>query len=289
MNAVLAEIIRQASLLRTDPILLEFAKKSEPSLGGKSGYAPQRPLEALGEKKLLALGVLTDRFRVRSKNGNSEPLDPERKLSVAAGILGAETVFVESSVIDLLKEMSIKVQESYSQAENKPAPKCLPFREVWISAPQLFSHDQKAVMDGMLLIEDSTAPNGRWSIQLFGEFITYGAPDQNFTDSLCIFLEEKVASVEKVQPSRQMRKVSESLGLKVVNTVSVIKLRAIEYKKGKSSESEDRKYHKQWFVRGHIRNQWMPSQQRHELKWIDPYVKGPEGAPFKERVVALVR
>lgn len=50
-------------------------------------------------------------------------------------------------------------------------------------------------------------------------------------------------------------------------------------------------YHVQFVVRGHWRNQWYPSEQRHRQIWINPYVKGPEHAPMRmtQRVFELVR
>lgn len=48
-------------------------------------------------------------------------------------------------------------------------------------------------------------------------------------------------------------------------------------------------YTHQWWVRGHYRAQWYPSIESHEVIWIAPYLKGPEGAPIKERVYAVTR
>jgi hypothetical protein len=45
-----------------------------------------------------------------------------------------------------------------------------------------------------------------------------------------------------------------------------------------------------WIVGGHWRNQYLPSQQRHEPRWIAPYVKGPDDKPLvTDRVYQLVR
>jgi len=38
-----------------------------------------------------------------------------------------------------------------------------------------------------------------------------------------------------------------------------------------------------WWVRGHWRNQYYPSVQTHRPIWIDPHLKGPEGAPLLHR------
>lgn len=47
----------------------------------------------------------------------------------------------------------------------------------------------------------------------------------------------------------------------------------------------------QWIVRGHWRQQWYPRLQRHQAKYVMPYVKGPEDKPLKggERVFAVTR
>ena len=38
-----------------------------------------------------------------------------------------------------------------------------------------------------------------------------------------------------------------------------------------------------WWNSGHFRNQWYPSLGIHKLKWIDAYIKGPEGKPLKRK------
>jgi hypothetical protein len=51
------------------------------------------------------------------------------------------------------------------------------------------------------------------------------------------------------------------------------------------------RYEHQWVVRGHWRNQWMPSRNDHRPIWIHPHIKGPNGAPLLggERVHLLRR
>lgn len=54
---------------------------------------------------------------------------------------------------------------------------------------------------------------------------------------------------------------------------------------------EGRDYRHQWVVRGHWRNQWYRSVETHRPIWIDPHIKGPEGAPMlhTEHVYTLRR
>lgn len=51
-----------------------------------------------------------------------------------------------------------------------------------------------------------------------------------------------------------------------------------------------RQYQHRWLVRGFWRNTWYPSTGAHRPQWIEPYLKGPDGAPFKSKpeVVNLI-
>lgn len=44
---------------------------------------------------------------------------------------------------------------------------------------------------------------------------------------------------------------------------------------------DGRTYRVRWVVDGHWRNHWYPARKTHRPRWIEPYVKGPEGAPLK--------
>lgn len=75
--------------------------------------------------------------------------------------------------------------------------------------------------------------------------------------------------------------------------IRVITLRRIHRQHDDSRHEENaREYSIQWIVRGHWRQQWYPSLNRHQPKWINPYVKGPEDKPLKPSrttVYAVVR
>jgi hypothetical protein len=48
-------------------------------------------------------------------------------------------------------------------------------------------------------------------------------------------------------------------------------------------------YKHQWWVCGHHRAQWYPSEKAHKVIWIAPFIKGPEGAPLLEKIYSVVR
>jgi hypothetical protein len=45
----------------------------------------------------------------------------------------------------------------------------------------------------------------------------------------------------------------------------------------------------QWWVSGHYRAQWYPSEEAHKVIWIAPYLKGPTDKPVSKKVYTVVR
>jgi hypothetical protein len=54
-------------------------------------------------------------------------------------------------------------------------------------------------------------------------------------------------------------------------------------------DGEGRGYSHSFWVRGHLRNQWYPSEGRHKPKWIDAFVKGGGNPDEKDTVIVLGR
>jgi hypothetical protein len=98
-----------------------------------------------------------------------------------------------------------------------------------------------------------------------------------------IVLEPFIDTSMKI-PSRGVRRRRERAHVNIpLEGVRVITLRRARENvpAGVPHDSEDGDWYSYRFlVRGHWRNQWYPSQGRHAPKWIEPFVKGPEHAPF---------
>ncbi len=62
-------------------------------------------------------------------------------------------------------------------------------------------------------------------------------------------------------------------------TVRVVRIRHAENRPSVDDETSVR-YRVRWTVRGHWRRQWYPSRGDHRPVWINPHVKGPDGAPL---------
>ena len=93
----------------------------------------------------------------------------------------------------------------------------------------------------------------------------------------CFFLNQKIVQEKPAHFDRASRKrlarMQDDPG-----RVRTILLRRMERKE--THDASGREYKHQWIVSGHTRQQWYPSTQEYKVIFIDPYLKGPEGAPL---------
>jgi hypothetical protein len=107
-----------------------------------------------------------------------------------------------------------------------------------------------------------------------------------------LIMGQRIAVVEHERLPRQMRRAAARAG-EPEPTVRTITLRRAA-KPGQADEDGQgpkREFHHRWIVKGHWRQQWYASEQRHKPIYIADFVKGPEGAPMigGERVSVLRR
>lgn len=109
---------------------------------------------------------------------------------------------------------------------------------------------------------------------------------------LLAFLASPFVAQDKISPSRQERRRAQRDSEHEIPEVSVITLRGEAAQSHADSRREGEGgtelTHRFW-VRGHIRAQWYPSVQRHQLIWIAPYIKGPDGTTLVERAYDVAR
>lgn len=70
-----------------------------------------------------------------------------------------------------------------------------------------------------------------------------------------------------------------------IRVITLRRLEADRQRAGSAGEAPDWQW--QWEVRGHWRNQWYPSEGIHKPKFIEAYLKGPEGKPLKPGATKL--
>ena len=112
--------------------------------------------------------------------------------------------------------------------------------------------------------------------------------------TMLLFLKQEILVSPETTVNRALRRRMETdTRLKLEPVVRVIELRRRVYSSHPASEHTGAtEFACQWMVRGHWRQQWYPSLNRHQPKWIMPYVKGPEDKPLKPpsaTVFAVVR
>jgi hypothetical protein len=92
---------------------------------------------------------------------------------------------------------------------------------------------------------------------------------------------ERIVMKSRRKTSRPVWRDAKRKGMPEVKEVIVVELRRVTVKH--DGESGEAHYSHRFMVRGHWRNQWYESLKIHRQKWISPYVKGPDDAPFMEK------
>lgn len=110
--------------------------------------------------------------------------------------------------------------------------------------------------------------------------------------ALCAFIQQRILVSPHRQIERHARRRLERVGVAHEPVVRVIELRRAQTRSEQRGESEPVEWSHQWIVSGHWRQQWYPSLNAHQPRWVMPYVKGPENKPLKPpraKVFAVVR
>jgi hypothetical protein len=98
------------------------------------------------------------------------------------------------------------------------------------------------------------------------------------------FLNSPYVSSERQRLPRPIRRaLAKESAPNADPTIHVVKLREVSAPHG-GAGGTGKEFHHQWWVRGHIRAQWFPSQKGHRLIWIQEYLKGPSGAPIIRKI-----
>ncbi len=109
-----------------------------------------------------------------------------------------------------------------------------------------------------------------------------------------VFLGERLLVLEPAAADRATRRRVERegprLGLRRPPLVQVVQLRRTVAPASQAGRAVA--WTCRWLVRGHWRQQWYPSQRRHQPRYIAPHLKGPADKPLRlpgARVWAVVR
>lgn len=105
-----------------------------------------------------------------------------------------------------------------------------------------------------------------------------------------ILSQQLIPNTSSQQASRPVRKRHQrAFPGRPIPDVRVVELRRKRPPRHADEEiNGGREYSHQWWVNGHWRRQWYPSEGRHKPKYIVGYVKGPEDKPFQAKDTAYI-
>lgn len=97
-----------------------------------------------------------------------------------------------------------------------------------------------------------------------------------------VWLKQRIAVISDGHIERHRRKqLAREFDATLPSDVKVIQLRRAESAARTDTPGEPVEWSCRWVVSGHWRNQYHPSDGKHELQYILPYVKGPEDKPLR--------
>lgn len=123
---------------------------------------------------------------------------------------------------------------------------------------------------------------------------SYPGKSLKFFMALNLLMQQKIGYNRVVEPDRPLRRrkmrTAPNMGDIIVAHLRRRVPRDPEHEEWDETH-EGPEWSHRWLVRGHWRNQWYPSENRHKPVWIMPFVKGPDDKPLiiKDRVVSADR
>lgn len=95
-----------------------------------------------------------------------------------------------------------------------------------------------------------------------------------------LLMGQTLASFEDIEPAKGSVKFVRRIDPALLAATRYVQLRHRGYgpESREAGDSGHARQHR-WIVRGHWRNQFYPSRQANRPIWIDPHIKGPDGAP----------
>ncbi len=260
----------------------------------------RNPWLALGEQLFMAGEVL-----YYEEAQDSLPLDV--RITLAETIIHAQTYFWQEKPLFTAKEMPVP-RHTFSA-------RSLPYSSMFWSFPSdRVATDEYHWSRGFLLMQMGDAlhiwfnlykePQGSPTLAI--QILKGGSifPDAfqetpafligaTYICQLLAFLNSPYIVKTESQPDRSTRRAVARNLTYADNPrgVTVVTLRSPTIVKEESDRKseETRTWLHQWWVRGHIRAQWYPSRQGHQLMWIAPHLKGPDGLPILVKTYSVSR
>ncbi len=278
---------RRADMTRRlvmDPVLSEALQRF------RSGEGSIRTaMDVVGESGALALSILISSSDDEWPQGISDM----RAVMVATNILAAAPFL-------WLDEVRLAIPPADGHTLN---PDSMPFEHMWwtfendIGSLPGGPYGSSVDWTGMTLqsYKDEVhicaiGMDGRGRLQ-----VQCGTPNGDSMHAelagMAAFLTSPHIGVDELRIDRgARRRLERASGRRVDPIVRCITLGRNQRRSGGAASGDGTRDHThRWMVRGHYRNQWFPSKEKHQLRFIAPHIKGPEGAPLKPTVYKVAK
>lgn len=304
---------KQVDVLKSDPLLLRYLQNR----GTGPRYAPRltEPWMALGEQRSYALLAAANHMKVLGGSPRStQQLD---RMMVYVALRMAQTFLWTTEVFNTIRACPMPSHTISSDL--------LPFPFTYHSTEVAYDvqasggspsdiaecsgrYDMDATLiahippdRGLAITQLMSSPNApQGAVVAVASSLTYGTrfpedipegarPAAQVILSMLAFLRSPYAVMDLRQLPRQMRRHGGCAPEDVDKLVNVVTLRRETKETIAAYEAASVEWKHRWWVSGHFRAQWYPSTQSHEVIWIPPYLKGPEGAPMLNKVYRVSR
>jgi hypothetical protein len=293
--------------LQTDEVIQRWSRKMD-----KGARRPVTVLDFLGEQRVVALLLLMQQFEVRRV---PYPAGPLKQMQTALGV-----ALMRTPAFLWTHEMR-NLAGSYNVPRHVIGASAFPHEAMWWTFESSVAAHEMDV-DGLLIFRlswlhrelgwpmtddgwamfavgshDSDAPisdlrahkpilTALWTVRDGTDTESVGTGTQYLV--MAAFLNSHSVAVTRRRPSDDLRRwrgrhIGDPASLNVITLRSSVR-EAVASERGEGPQWKQR-----WLVRGHLRAQWYPSTRSHQVIWVAPYLKGPEGAPLKVPVYRVAR
>lgn len=300
-RAVTAPIIEK---WRDHPLVQDRVRESSSAVATRTAIAPAvtTPAQVVGEMGIWAVALAAaseNPSMVEAKGGEEH---------IAAGcarlayLIDRATPYLWLNTI-LAEAMRSQVPRHIVSRNLLPTPICWFTRETSDEPLPGISRDGWILVDQGDALEVTDIGNRDEDRKLWikRSIIKYGSryPDDFGEQAHAVgqwlaafaFLNSPYVGAERVRVSRPARRALTRYGSEDDPEVRFVALRSPVPESGERPlpTGKQTTYSRRWFVRGHIRAQWYPSEESHKLIWIAPYIKGPEDKPLLNTIYKVAR
>jgi hypothetical protein len=287
-------------LLEAQPLFWHYSRKCELH---EQNVNLSTAEDVLSERLVMARLALEDEIKIQigpEKMLDSEEAKQQRltRLHIARSLM--------LSVPFLWKDKPRQIALDTKLPSHKLSSNIMPFNKVWFTYEGDICKKidgQETTLWGFLLSKDDAFLN----VSMFlkeerAKIVCFAIPwNRSFSDDeevlailkMLAFLNTPLTHVSSRKISRPLRRRMQRNGAKehLNDEVQFVDLRVPVFDQDThrkpTEDGPERDF--RWIVRGHYRAQWYPSEEAHQLIWIDSHIKGPDGAPLKPRAYRIVQ